>query len=56
MILRPHGRPFEKNVFEIETFALEIILDEDISTENFSIICYDSNESIMRAVLRTFFG
>ena len=38
MILRPHGRPFEKNDFEVETYALESIFDEDISTKNFSII------------------
>jgi hypothetical protein len=30
MILRPHGRPFEKIDFEIEAFALEIILDDQI--------------------------
>jgi hypothetical protein len=41
MILRPHGRPFEKIDFEIEAFALEIILDDQIFAKNISMNCYD---------------
>jgi hypothetical protein len=52
--LRPHGCPFEKIEFEIEAFALEIYLDDDISTENFSMICYESNESFYYETL--YFG
>ena len=55
MILRPHGRPFEKIDFEIEAFALEIILDDQIFAKNISMNCYDFIKRGRDTLPRTFF-